>query len=180
MNDQVKRANRKLVWLFLLLVLLMFGFGFALVPLYDVFCKITGLNGKTNTEAVEIADFNPGDIDTSRSIDLQFTVTQNEQMPWEFQSNISGISIHPGQIHSISYHAKNPTDQAMTVQAIPSVSPAEAAAYLKKIVCFCFNSQFLDAQAETDMEVRFYIDHALPKHIETMTLSYTLFDITRK
>ena len=180
MDDKTKKANKKLVLWFVGLVVLMFGFGFALVPLYDVFCEVTGLNGKTNAEAVSVAAFSPGAVDTGRDVRLQFTVTKNEQMPWHFASNAVAMTVHPGEVHAVSYYAKNPTDQAMTVQAVPSVSPAEAAAYLKKIVCFCFNSQSLGAHEATDMEVRFYVDNALPKHIETMTLSYTLFDITDK
>ena len=176
----LQQANKKLLIRFACFAVIMFGFGFAMVPLYDVFCDITGLNGKTNQQAVAAGNFNPGDVDKNRNISIQFTVTNNEQMPWEFEPNVAAVTLHPGEIKRVSYYAKNLTDKDMTAQAIPSVSPAEAASYLKKIVCFCFNSPSLAAHAEANMEVQFYVDKSIPEHLKTLTLSYTLFDITNQ
>jgi len=153
----------------------MFFFGFALVPLYDVFCDITGLNGKTNQQAyVSVEDL----IDTSRNVKVQFVATNNESMPWEFKPEVFELSVHPGEEIKTTFYAKNPRAYAMTAQAIPSVSPGKAAAYFHKTECFCFNNQLLAAGQSTDMPLSFIVDRDLPKSVHTITLSYTLFDIT--
>ena len=178
MDSKPKKSNKKLILILLLVTTGMFGFGYALVPFYNFICDVTGLNGKTGGRVETVSIPLPEDIDKSRDVAIQFTVTANEQLPWEFRPNITSVAVHPGEMQSVSYYAKNLSDHKMTVQAIPSVSPGEAATYLKKIVCFCFNQQSLDAQAEQNMAVQFYIDKSLPKRIETLTLSYTLFDTT--
>lgn len=159
----------------LLSTVLMFGFGFALVPLYDVFCEVTGLNGKiTNTGPVKTAMSE----DSSRSIRVQMIAINNEAMPWTFAPQDHLITVHPGETRQTAYLAHNPTNRHMVAQAIPSVSPSEAAQYLHKVNCFCFDRQPLNANEQREMPLLFVIDPALPKHINTLTLSYTLFDIT--
>lgn len=172
--DELGRKNRRLVIRLLAGCVLMFGFGFALVPLYDVFCRITGLNGKvTNTGPVAIED-----ADISRSVRVQFLGVNNEGMPWEFRPLDESVRVHPGEMRQIAFVARNPTSRRMIAQAIPSVAPAEAAQYLHKVNCFCFDSQALASQEQVEMPVLFVIDKKLPDHIHTVTLSYTLFDIT--
>lgn len=170
-------ATNKLVFKLLFAVVGMFGFGFALVPLYDVFCEIAGINGKTSStayQAVEVA------VDTSRTVTVQFVASNNAEMDWQFGPNQNKVTVHPGEARNVSYFAKNPADHTITAQAIPSVSPGRAAAYLHKTECFCFNQQTLAAGESLDMPIRFFIDQDLPKDIHTITLSYTIFDVTEK
>ena len=169
-------ASIKSIVVRLLLVTVgMFGFGFALVPLYDMFCDITGLNGKTNAEAfIPLADL----IDTSREVTVQFVATNNDYMPWEFKPQVFKMKVHPGEEIETTFYAKNPSAKAMMAQAIPSVSPSRAASYFLKTECFCFNQQQLAAGEDIDMPLKFIVDRDLPGNVSTITLSYTLFDIT--
>ncbi|MBV0933924.1 cytochrome c oxidase assembly protein [Marinobacterium weihaiense] len=153
---------------------LMFGFGFALVPLYDVFCEITGLNGKI-TNIGPVATAAP---DTSRQIKVRLIAVHNEGMPWAFGPLDGVISAHPGEMKQTAFRAVNPTTRRMVAQAIPSVAPAEAAQYLHKVNCFCFEQQALMAGESVEMPLLFVIDKQLPEHIRSLTLSYTLFDIS--
>lgn len=153
---------------------LMFGFGFALVPLYDVFCEVTGLNGKvTNTGPYQ------GKATTNeRTISVQLLATNNASMPWAFQPEQPMIKVALGESRHTAYVAFNPTQEHMIGQAVPSVSPSEAAQYLHKVNCFCFERQPLDSLESRKMPLLFVVDPELPDHIRTITLSYTLFDIT--
>ncbi|UTW11130.1 cytochrome c oxidase assembly protein [Marinobacterium rhizophilum] len=172
--DSLRRRNRRLVLQLVLGGTFMFGFGFALVPLYDVFCRITGLNGKiTNTGpvAIEVAD-------TSRDVRVQFIGVNNEGMPWEFRPLQHTVSVNPGEMRQMAFYARNPTGRRMVAQAVPSVTPSEAAQYLHKVSCFCFDQQPLEADEGLEMPLLFVIDKKLPADINTITLSYTLFDIT--
>ncbi|GAA0817777.1 cytochrome c oxidase assembly protein [Colwellia asteriadis] len=160
-----------------LVVLAMFGFGFALVPLYDVFCDITGLNGKTNDTA---ATYNANGVDESRTITVQFITRNAQGIPWQFSPVINSIDVHPGEMKFVKFYAKNKAGHAMTGQAVPSVSPGMAANYFNKIECFCFTNQPLAAGEEVEMGLQFYVDQDLPSDISTLTLSYTLYDIGKK
>jgi cytochrome c oxidase assembly protein subunit 11 len=154
----------------------MFGFGFLLVPIYDVFCEVTGFGGKTNTEAatdvVAIAD-------VSRDIDLEFVTTVNQYAPWEFHAELDGMTVHPGGLYEAWFVATNLTDKHKIAQAVPSVAPQQAASYFKKLDCFCFsNQEFMPGEIKR-MPVRFVIDSDLPDYVDTITLSYTFFDTAR-
>ncbi|MEG0010326.1 MAG: cytochrome c oxidase assembly protein [Aeromonas sp.] len=158
-----------------LIIVLMFGFAFALVPLYDVFCRITGLNGKT---AEQPATADRAVIDDKRTVQIEFLAHADAQMPWQFSEETERLSVRPGEMKQVNYRVFNPTDRTMVAQAVPSVSPGPAATYLKKVECFCFNRQELKAGESKLMPLKFYIDPALPGDINTITLSYSLYDIT--
>jgi cytochrome c oxidase assembly protein subunit 11 len=160
-----------------LVVFAMFGFGFALVPLYDVFCDITGLNGKTNE--VGVAYENEG-VDTSRTVKVQFITRMAKGIPWKFEPVINEILVHPGEVKFVNFYAKNKSQRDIVGQAVPSVSPGLAAGYFQKIECFCFTQQPLKAGEEVEMGLQFYVDIDLPSEINTLTLSYTLYDISEK
>ena len=168
-------ATRQLTARLLLVVAGMFCFGFALVPLYDLFCDVTGLNGKTNADA-----FVPATelVDKSREVTVQFIATNNEGMPWEFRPKVFKLKVHPGEEIRTSFYAKNPRSENMVAQAIPSVSPGKAAAYFHKTECFCFNRQELAGGNAVDMPLSFIVDRDLPSDVKTITLSYALFDVT--
>lgn len=155
------------------IVIAMFAFGFALVPIYNVMCKTLGLNGKTGG-----ATTNNSLIDNSRVITVQFIANNNAGLPWKFYPMIKTIEIHPGQNTKIAYFAENDSNKTMTVQAIPSVTPGLAAKHLKKTECFCFEQQTLNSKQSLEMPLLFHIDTNLPKNIQVVTLSYTLFDVT--
>ncbi len=169
--------NSKTVKKLLLVVVAMFGFGFALIPLYDVFCDITGLNGKTNDSAVAYA---ASSIDKSRTVKVQFITRNAKGIPWNFEPVINEVNVHPGEMKLVSFYAKNNGQRLIVGQAVPSVSPGIAANYFHKIECFCFTQQPLAAGGDVDMSLQFYVDLALPEDISTLTLSYTLYDITDK
>lgn len=169
------QLHRTLVTKLLLVTALMFGFGFALVPLYDVFCEVTGINGKTsNVPATALVD----GVDTSREITIEFLARPNKDMPWIFKPEIRRLTVHPGEVHVMNYFAENPTAHMIVGQAVPSVSPGQAALYLHKIECFCFTQQQLAAGRNMLMPVQFYVDPALPAQFSTITLNYTLYDVT--
>ena len=154
----------------------MFAFGFALVPLYDAFCEVTGFGGRTNTKAAVAVETV---VDESREIALEFVTTVNQYAPWEFHAELDGMTVHPGGLFEAWFVATNQTDRHKIAQAVPSVAPQQAAAHFKKLDCFCFSNQEFMPNEEKRMPVRFIIDSDLPEYLDTITLSYTLFDTAR-
>jgi len=172
LSDNTKPVVGKL----LLLVTIMFGFGYALVPLYDVFCEVTGLNGKTG-EQVNLTS--APIVDEKRLIRVTFLASLNESMPWEFKPQQSFIEVHPGKPTTINYIAKNTSKSSITGQAVPSVAPGLAAAYFQKTECFCFTQQELKSGEEKLMPVTFIVDSKLPQQMNELILSYTFFTSTQ-
>jgi cytochrome c oxidase assembly protein subunit 11 len=154
----------------------MFAFVFVvMVPLYDVLCDVLGINGKTSGEAYTAVDIQ---VDTSREIKIQFVATNNAGMPWDFGPTVTSMKVHPGAVNDTVFNARNPRPEAMVAQTIPSISPSRAAEYFHKTECFCFNQQPLDGESEAEMPLQFIVDQDLPADIGTITLSYTIFDVT--
>ncbi len=151
----------------------MFGFGFLMVPLYDAFCEVTGLGGKTNAAPAVVQE----SVEQGREINLEFVTTVNEYAPWTFGSQVTDMTIEVGALHEAIFIARNLTQQHKTAQAVPSISPAQAAKHFKKLECFCFTPQEFAPGEEREMPVRFIVDSELPDYIDTITLSYTFFDI---
>ncbi|MDT8398382.1 MAG: cytochrome c oxidase assembly protein [Pseudomonadales bacterium] len=175
-SHRARRKNSRVVLKLLATALAMFGFGFALVPLYDVLCDITGLNGKTGGRY----EYSAVDsrVNTERLVTVQFMAQNNAGMSWVFKPNVKEVRVHPGQLTEVSFYARNPSAGDMVAQAVPSVSPFQAADYLHKTECFCFTQQRLGAGVEVDMPLTFFIDQDIPEEITKLTLSYSLFDIT--
>ena len=165
-------SNKKVIGKLLITVVAMFGFGFALVPLYDVFCNLTGLNGKTGTQISSSETF---EVDTSREIKVEFITSLNEYMPWEFKAIQDSVKVHPGEPIKVDFLVRNKTDKDMIGQAIPSVSPGIAAKYFQKTECFCFTEQALKAGEEKVMPVVFIVDPSVSEDVHEITLSYTFF-----
>lgn len=174
-QDTMQDQNRKVVMKLVAVVIGMFGFGFALVPLYEVFCDLTGINGKTSNVAAQYTNI---EVDESRLITVEFITRINSGMPWKFETQTRRIEVHPGAMHQVDFYAFNPASRDIVGQAVPSVSPGTAAIYLNKTECFCFEQQPLKAGAETTMPMRFYVDPELPKDINYFTVQYTLYDVT--
>jgi len=154
----------------------MFAFVFVvMVPLYNVLCDALGINGKTSSEAYTSV---VAQVDESRSVKVQFVATNNDGMPWVFSPDVTEMVVHPGAANDTVFFAANPTANSMIAQAVPSVSPSRAAEYFHKTECFCFEQQPLDGNSEAEMPLQFIVDQDLPADIKTITLSYTLFDVT--
>ena len=174
-SEQKNNANRNLVLSLLVVVVGAFGFGYLLVPLYDVFCEITGFGGRTNTEAVAVTEA----PDLEREIRVGFVTTVNSYAPFEFAADADSMTVHPGQMYFATFTAKNMTDEDKVAMAVPSVAPVAAAEHFVKIECFCFDSQSFTAREERAMPLQFIVDPDLPDYVDTITLQYTFFDTAR-
>jgi cytochrome c oxidase assembly protein subunit 11 len=171
-QQEKDKANSKLAYKMLLVVAGALLFAFALVPLYSVFCNLSGLNGKTENSAYTLAK---AKVDNSRLVTVQFVAAVMPGLGWNFYPKQSTITLHPGQIETVMFEAKNTTSETIAGQAIPSVSPGEAAKYFKKIECFCFVRQSLKPGEVKQLPLRFFIDPALPQDVKEMSLSYSFF-----
>lgn len=169
---ETARAHRRLALKLLGVVVFMFGFGFALVPLYDAFCAITGLNGKTGRVDETLA---LGTVDKDRWVNVEFLTNVNSNLPWKFWSDKRKIRVHPGEVNEALFYSRNLTQRSIVGQAVPSVAPGKAAKYFNKTECFCFTQQLVAAGETKEMPVRFVVDTNLPKDIKTISLAYTFF-----
>ncbi len=169
-------ATRYLVLKLSAVAVLMFAFAvWILPPMYTLLCEVTGLRKVGGAyEAVETQ------IDTSRTVTVQFVATHNHNVPWEFRPLDFSMEVHPGETVNSTYFAKNLSNVAMVAQAIPSIMPFAATNYFHKIECFCFNNQPLAAGETAELGLQFVVDQDLPKQVKTIILSYTLFDITNQ
>jgi len=165
-------SNNSLTLKLIGLALGMFALGFLLVPLYDIFCEITGLGGKFDTVAAVVERQTPTG---ERTVTVEFVASLNEYAPWEFHPAISSIEVQPGEMYDTTFYARNLTNRQIVGQAVPSLAPGQAAKYFQKIECFCFTSQKFDALEARDMSLQFVVDPDLPEYIDRLTLSYTFF-----
>lgn len=170
----IRKATRGLVARLTLVAVGMFGFGFALVPLYDVFCDLTGINGKTGR--LDQASAEATQVDESRWVTVEFVANVSSGLPWTFRPDERRIRVHPGEVAETVFFARNTTSVDGVGQAVPSVAPSLAAKYFSKTECFCFSQQPLNAGELKEMPVKFIVDPRLPKDIKTITLAYTFFE----
>ena len=110
-----------------------------------------------------------------RTVTIQFFAQVGNGMPWEFRPTERQLRVRPGESYTTRFYVRNRANQAVTGQAVPSVSPGVAALHLHKTECFCFTQQRLEAGAEMEMPVTFIVDNELPEEIQTFSLSYTLY-----
>lgn len=164
--------HRPLAFRLVLLAGGMFAFGFALVPLYDLMCQVTGLGGKTSGTAAVVEE---AVADPNRTVTVEFVAMVNEQAPWEFRPAVTSLEVHPGQLYNTTFFARNLTSRQLVGQAVPSVAPGEAARHFQKTECFCFTSQQFAPGEGRDMGLQFMVDPKLPAHVDRLTLSYTFF-----
>jgi|TARA_B110000240_G_C13220891_1_gene334581 cytochrome c oxidase assembly protein subunit 11 len=174
--DKQVNSSKSTVTKLALVCVCMFGFGYVLVPLYDVFCDLTGL--RFTQEANELVSQEIQE-DTTRLVTVEFDVSMNESMPWIVRPAVSKLQVHPGRVYTTNYIAKNTTQSAMVGQAVPSITPYVANRHLVKTECFCFENQPIGAGKEVEMALSFMINPKLPKNVKVVTLSYTFFDITQ-
>jgi len=165
-------ANRRLLKKLLVIAAMMFGFGFALVPFYEKICEMTGIRNVFQPDEVAANT----QIDSSRRVSVEFD-SNTQRLPWTFKPLQASVSVHPGELTQVEYEVRNTLDRPVTGQAVPSFGPQQAALYFKKMECFCFQQQTLAPGEVRRMPVVFMIDPKLPADLNTITLSYTFFEV---
>ena len=154
----------------------MFGFGYALVPLYDLFCEITGVGG-TPKVATAYDPVQIGVEKTDRDVWVEFTGNSTNGLPWTIEPQIKKAKLKVGEVYEFTYDVNNKSDRELVAHAVPSVTPMKSARHLVKLQCFCFEQQTMAARELRQMQVVFYIDPKLAKDTSTLTLSYSLFEV---
>lgn len=175
MDTKARRSNLRMMKKLFFITLMMFGFGYALVPIYEKICEVTGVNLLTRKDAEAKEFARNTQVDTSRTITVEFDA--NSHGPWRFRPVQASMKVHPGELATITYEIANQEKRQMVGQAIPSYAPMKAGAHFKKLECFCFSEQDLRANEVRSFPVVFVIDPDLPKDVHTITLSYTFFEI---
>ena len=175
-QDQLERANRKLVLGLLIMTAGAFAFGWALVPLYDILCRAAGIG---NAEAKSGKSVVQEAIDPNREITIEFLAQPASVGSFDFRPKVTSMRIHPGQLYDTLFYARNLTRAASVAQAVPSISPTGTAKYFHKTECFCFSPQKFAAGEGRDMPVRFIVDPQLPATVDKLTLAYTFYDTTQ-
>lgn len=169
-------ANRRLLGKLLVIAAVMFGFGFALIPIYKAICNITGVGLLTKRDTASAEFARNTQVDRSRTITVEFDA--NSRGAWLFKPARHSLRVHPGELVTIEYELVNTLARDTVGQAIPSYAPARSAAHFHKLECFCFKQQALQAKATRRFPVVFVVDPRLPKDVDTITLSYTFFDVS--
>jgi cytochrome c oxidase assembly protein subunit 11 len=177
--------NRRMLGKLLVVVLLMFGFGYALVPMYRAICEALGINVLSLSEQRISQGWGGGSkarantqVDASRSITVEFDA--NARGPWDFKPALRSLQVHPGEMATVMYEFKNVQNRTMAAQAIPSYAPQQASPHFNKLECFCFNEYTLAPGESKQWPVVFVIDPKLPRDVNTITLSYTFFEVGGK
>ncbi|MEW5890568.1 MAG: cytochrome c oxidase assembly protein [Pseudomonadota bacterium] len=167
-----REANLRLLQKLGIVAVAMFGFGFALVPFYEQICRVTGINNLLNPDE-EVVNTQ---VDTGRQVTIEFDANVHD-LPWRFKPTRNSVTVHPGEVVNITYEVSNTRDRPVAGQAVPSYGPQEAGQYFRKLDCFCFTRQTLNAGETREMPVVFVVDPRLPKDVNTITLSYTFFEV---
>lgn len=170
-GQETRAANGQMLRKLVVVTLLMFGFGYAMVPFYKKLCEVAGI-----TELARADEPANTQVDTSRTLTVQFD-GNSHGLPWTFEPLQRAVKVHPGQLIQVSYRVTNNSKAAIVGQAIPSYGPTFAASHVKKLECFCFARQELKAGEVRDMPVQLVIDSGFPKEVDTITLSYTFFEV---
>ena len=182
MTDQnIQKANRRTITRLFVVAGIMFGFGYALVPLYDLICDVTGLNGKTGRTSIEqsVAAQSGDQNGIQREVTVEFTTHASTGLPWEFRPLKNKMKVKVGVPTVAMFYAKNTSVETITGQAIPSVAPSRAAPHFKKTECFCFSQQTLKAGEAKEMPVQFVINPKLSSEVDTITLAYSFFNANK-
>ncbi len=178
MGQVDKKGDKHIVAKLILGVVGMFAFAlFVMPPFYNMLCKALDINSpRVYSNKPYVAE--NVKVDKSRLVKVQFVAINSAGMPWEFRPEVVSVEAHPGEPTRVVFYARNPTDKKMIAQAVPSIVPEQSVEFFHKTECFCFTQQTLEAGKDIEMPVVFILDQALPKEIHTITLSYTLFDVT--
>ena len=166
------RANQRMLVKLLVVAVMMFGFGYAMVPFYRAICDALGLNSVIKADEVVNTQ-----VDPSRTLTIELDANLRNDLPWTFTPVEKSVRVHPGELATVEYEVVNVTDKPVTGQAIPSYGPQSAGEYFRKLDCFCFTQQTLAPGEVRRMPVVFVIDGDLPQDVNTITLSYTFFEV---
>ncbi|WUR14245.1 cytochrome c oxidase assembly protein [[Empedobacter] haloabium] len=172
--SEARESNRRMLGKLLVMAVVMFGFGYALIPVYRHICEVLGINVLTQKDGTVAPPVNT-QVDLSRSITVE--LDSNVQGSLRFRPTERSVTVHPGEMKTVVYEVVNAQARPVTAQAIPSYAPQSATPHFKKVECFCFQQQTLQANEAKQMPVMFYLDPALPKEVKTITLSYTFIEI---
>lgn len=168
------RKNRRTALFGFGIIVCMLGLTAASVPLYNLFCRVTGYGGTT-----QIAEALPETV-SGPPIEVSFNADHEPGLPWSFQPVQRSVEVRPGENRLVFYEATNHADRPIVGRAVYNVTPFKVGAYFAKIACFCFDEQTLQAGERVDMPVSFFVDPAILTDPETqdvrqITLSYTFF-----
>jgi cytochrome c oxidase assembly protein subunit 11 len=152
----------------------MFGFGFALIPFYQKICEVTGVNRLLKPAEIEISNTQ---VDETRLVTIEFDSNLRTALPWTFRPLQTSLRVHPGEMNTVTYEIRNTSGRAITAQAIPSYGPQLAERFFKKLDCFCFTQQVLQPGESRQMPVVFVVERGLPQDVNTITLSYSFFEV---
>jgi cytochrome c oxidase assembly protein subunit 11 len=169
--------NRRLALRLVAMAAGSFAFGYALVPLYSVLCELTGIGSRERLNRATAVEAQGPDL--SRTVTVEFVASVPDGGPWAFRPHVAQMQVHPGKLYQTTYYAHNLAGRPIVGQAVPSVSPAQAARHFEKTECFCFTPQQFKADEARDMPVRFIVDRGLPPGVDRLTLSYAFYDTDR-
>jgi cytochrome c oxidase assembly protein subunit 11 len=170
---RTEAVNREVMRKLVVVAVAMFGFGFALVPFYQKICEVTGIRNVFQPDGPAPANTQ---VDTSREVSIEFDANL-QRLPWTFKALEPHIAVHPGEVRQVLYEVRNTLDRPVTGQAIASFGPQNAARYFRKIECFCFREQTLGPGEVRRMPVVFVVEPGRPEDMNTITLSYTFFEV---
>jgi cytochrome c oxidase assembly protein subunit 11 len=165
--------NRRMLRKLSVVAVLMFGFGYALVPFYDAMCRALGVNEFIKADAAPAAN---SQVDLTRSVTIELDANAHN-LPWSFRPLVRHVTVHPGELATVEYEIANVRSEAVTAQAVPSYGPARAGEHFRKMECFCFTQQTLAPGETRRFPVTFVVDAKLPRDVNTITLSYTFFEV---
>ncbi len=168
-----RRENRTLTLKLLAIALGSFGFGFALVPLYSVLCSVTGYGDQSRLRERASAIEQP---QLERTVTVEFLADVASSGTFDLHPVVTRLAVHPGQLYTAEFYARNLTGRDTVAQAVPNIAPSQVAAYFHKTECFCFLPQHFRIGEGRTLAVRFIIDPKLPEPIELVTLAYTFYD----
>ena len=172
MNAELALRNRQLMGKLLVIAAVMLGFGFAMVPMYRQICEALGL---TQTRAIGAVNTQ---VDTSRSVNVEL-LASSAGLPWRFEPLDRSVRLHPGELATVRYRVVNTLGRPVTAHAVMNTAPQAASRWIEKRECFCFTNQTLAAGESKEMPVVFRVKADAPAGMDTISLSYTFFEIPK-
>ncbi len=170
--EERARANRRTLTKLSVVAVAMFGFGFAMVPFYEKLCQALGVNNFITPDTA----YANTQVDLTRSVTIELDANTHD-LAWHFRPMVRHLTVHPGELAQVEFEIANVREAPVTAQAVPSFGPQRAGQYFRKLECFCFTQQTLAGGETRRMPVVFLIDPALPRDVNTITLSYTFFEV---
>jgi cytochrome c oxidase assembly protein subunit 11 len=170
--------NKKVAFMAASVVVAMLGLSYASVPLYRLFCQVTGFGGTTQRAEA------PPETVANEIVSVRFDANTSKDLPWSFHAVQTSMTVKMGEQHMAYFKAVNTSGQPATGSAVFNVTPPQAGAYFNKIQCFCFTEQTLAPGESMEFPVSFFVDPELLKDadaagIKEITLSYTFYPVDK-